>query len=84
MTFRTATGQTGKDAYVYTATAIANAQRELDREFTRLLEAAHAEHPELFEHSTDFHPGWLRAVEAGHFADYLMYGGEEAARRNRR
>lgn len=38
-TFRTATGQTGRDAYLFEAAAIANSQRELDARMERLTDA---------------------------------------------
>jgi hypothetical protein len=44
-TFRTATGQTGPDAYVYEAAQIRNLQRELDARTRRLAEAMVAELP---------------------------------------
>lgn len=70
--FTTPTGQTGRDAYSYEAAAIANAQRELDARFRRLLEAAHREHPELFAYSTDYSPQLNgQARHATGFASYL-------------
>jgi hypothetical protein len=41
--FRTPTGQTGRDAYVYEAAQIANALRELNARAARLAEAMAAE-----------------------------------------
>ena len=71
--FRSRTGQTGKDAYVYEAAAIANAIRDLDKKYKEILEAAHSEHPELFKRWTDFHPELgARAQNAGKFVDYLL------------
>lgn len=52
--FRSATGQTGRDAYIYEAAQIENAQRALNERFARLLTAAHDEHPELFESISDY------------------------------
>lgn len=70
--FRTPTGQTGRDAYIFEATAIANAQRELDARFRRLLEVAHNEHPEMFAYSTDYHPQLTKgAISAKGFAKYI-------------
>lgn len=68
--FRTATGQTGLSAYVYEACQIANAQRELDARFHRLIDAVRVEEPERFQHETDymFKPG---ASKAENFRDYL-------------
>ena len=54
--FRTATGQTGKDAYINEATAIANAQRDLDDRLRRLCSAIHSEHPELLRNRSDWNP----------------------------
>lgn len=70
--FRTNTGQTGRDAYIFEATAIANAQRELDKRFNRLLQAAHSEQPEMFAYSTDYHPHFdSQAKNAAGFAEYV-------------
>lgn len=70
--FRTPTGQTGRDAYIFEATAIANAQRELDARFRRLLEAAHSEHPEMFACSSDYIPQFDgQAGKAKGFAEYI-------------
>lgn len=68
--FRTATGQTGLDAYLFEATAIANAQRELNTRFHRLLDTVRTEQPCRFYDSTDFmfNPP---ATEANHFSHYL-------------
>lgn len=72
MSFRTPSGQTGHDAYTFESAAIANAQRELDERFMALLTAAHAEHPEMFEHKTDYWPDWNgQASNAPCFSDYL-------------
>lgn len=46
MTFRTPTGQTGKDAYVYEITRIRNAQRDLDTQLRNLLANITDELPE--------------------------------------
>lgn len=67
--FRTATGQTGRDAYVFEATAIANAQRELNLRFRKLRATVEEESPELFLHSTDFL--FSGADTAEHFSYYL-------------
>jgi len=67
--FRTPTGQTGTDAYVFEAAQIANAQRELDARFTRLRAVIAEEAPELFKSSTDFK--WAKAVSAEHLSWYL-------------
>lgn len=48
--FRTPTGQTGKDAYVYELAAIANEKRELDKRFLRLLTIMKTELPESAEY----------------------------------
>jgi hypothetical protein len=70
--FRTATGQTGYDAYIFEATAIANEQRELRERLRTLLQAAHAEQPALFGHSTDWHPQLLgRQADAAELVTYL-------------
>lgn len=45
-TFRTATGQTGTDAYKFELAQIANAKRDLDARMARLQEAMAAELPE--------------------------------------
>jgi hypothetical protein len=45
-TFRTATGQTGRDAYRYELAQIANAKRELDRRIDALAETIARELPE--------------------------------------
>lgn len=72
MAFTTPTGQTGKDAYVYEAAQIANAQRELDARMKRLLVAAHTEHPELFHYESDYDPELtIGATSAGKFVNYL-------------
>lgn len=68
--FRTQTGQTGKDAYIFESAAIANAQRELDRRFRELREIVAEEQPELLKNSTDFL--WAGATSADHFTHYLM------------
>lgn len=73
-TFRTATGQTGMDAYQFEAAAIANAQRELDARFQRLRAVVAAESPELIRARTDFM--MAGADKAEHFSHYLR--GEEA------
>lgn len=52
--FRTATGQTGLDAYKFEAAAIANAQRVLNERMHKLVVAIHEEAPETFVHSTDW------------------------------
>jgi hypothetical protein len=50
--FRTATGQTGIDAYIYEATQIANAQRDLNRRMLRLANTIKAEQSALpYRHS---------------------------------
>lgn len=68
--FRTPTGQTGRDAYIYEATAIANAQRELNARFHRLIDTVRTERPCLFENVTDymFNPD---ATSAENFSHYL-------------
>lgn len=68
--FRTPTGQTGKDAYVFEASQIANAQRELDARFKRLRKTVAEEAPELFRHTTDFITADAAAAE--HFEWYLQ------------
>ena len=68
--FRTATGQTGKDAYIYEAAQIANAQRELDRRMKLLRETVATEAPELFASSTDYL--WAGADSAESFTKYLL------------
>jgi len=68
--FRTATGQTGRDAYIYESAQIANAPRELDRRFNELRKIVAAEAPELFEHSTDYM--WASADSADSFTNYLL------------
>lgn len=78
--FRTATGQTGRDAYVFTAAKIANAQRELDDEFKALVKVMQNEAPEVFEASTDF--AFSGAEAAAHLRDYLIYGAVEAAKKH--
>jgi len=75
--FRTATGQTGRDAYIFEAQAIANAQRVLDQRFKALRETIAREAPETFHGETDFM--WAGASAAQHFSDYLVYGPERAA-----
>jgi hypothetical protein len=70
--FRTQTGQTGMDAYLFEAAAIANSQRDLDARFKRLLQVVHEEAPEVFADSTDFHPEFARAGRAKSFLAYLM------------
>lgn len=45
--FRTRTGQTGRDAYIFEANAIANAQRELDARMERLTTAMLIEDADL-------------------------------------
>lgn len=71
--FTTATGQTGRDAYVFEATAIANAKRELDARMRTLLEAMRAESPELFACPSDWNPrlGHARAESALSLAEYV-------------
>lgn len=71
--FRTQTGQTGMDAYIFEASVIMNSQRELDARFKRLLEVVHEEAPEVFACSTDYHPElYARAGSAKSFLAYLM------------
>jgi hypothetical protein len=70
--FRTPTGQTGTDAYVYEAAQIANAQRELDARMQDLLTAMHTEQPDLFHNTTDFAPQWARATSARNLLEYLQ------------
>jgi hypothetical protein len=67
--FRTPTGQTGPDAYQYEAAAIANAQRELDNRFHRLIDAVRSENPQMFVGSTDymFRPSASKAEQFGHY-----------------
>lgn len=50
--FRTPSGQTGHDAYVYAAAQIANRQRALDRMLTELVETIASESPADFERIT--------------------------------
>lgn len=73
--FRTATGQTGKDAYVFEAAQIANAQRELDARFAKLRQVVADEAPALLQNSTDFL--LAGADKAEHFAAYLQGREEE-------
>jgi hypothetical protein len=78
--FRTSTGQTGLDAYVFEAAAIANSKRELDARFRRLRENVAEESPHLFANSTDFLFSGANAAE--HFVHYLQgREGEYLARR---
>jgi len=70
MTFRTQTGQTGRDAYLYEATAIANAQRELNAKFRSLVNTMHIEDPELFSEDDDF--AWSGADSASLLVDHLL------------
>lgn len=71
--FRTRTGQTGRDAYINEAAAIANAKRELDARFVALLTAMHDESPELFDCSSDYHPQLTRGCEnAASLTDYVL------------
>ena len=69
--FRTPTGQTGMDAYVYEAAQISNVQRELNARFHCLIDVVRTEQPDVFEHETDFmfRPD---ATHADHFLDYLQ------------
>lgn len=76
--FRTQTGQTGMDAYIYEVTAIANAQRDLDKRFNDLVEVIREEST-IFNHlngtpSTDymFKPG---ARTATGLLEYMRTGG---------
>lgn len=73
--FRTRTGQTGRDAYINEATAIANAKRELDERTRELLEAMRAE-GFAFYHSSDYDPrlGAGLAENAGALAEYILKG----------
>ena len=66
--FRTATGQTGLDAYVFEATQIANAQRELNARMDRLTTVIDREAPALLA-GTEFPDG---APSARSFSDYLV------------
>lgn len=71
--FRTRSGQTGTDAYIYEASQIANCQRELDERMRRLCEVIHEEAPETFKYSTDYHP--RLGVNGGHaraLSDYIL------------
>lgn len=73
--FRTRSGQTGMDAYVYELTAIANAQRELNARFETLVETVRNEHPEYFgDEATAFSPmlNVLDGADAGAFRDFLL------------
>lgn len=73
--FRTRTGQTGRDAYLNEATAIANAQRELDVRFRALLRTVYAEAPELIAHPTDYHPELTYSAESAKgFCEYIRVG----------
>jgi hypothetical protein len=76
--FRTATGQTGRSAYIYEASAIANAKRELDERFSRLLTVMHEEAPLTFECSSDYRPelGDGRAENAKGLLEMLLSQGE--------
>jgi hypothetical protein len=69
MTFRTQTGQTGPAAYQYEAAGIANAQRELDARFHRLIDAVREENPQLFSDRTDymFKPPATKAEQFSHY-----------------
>jgi hypothetical protein len=69
--FRTATGQTGRDAYEFEAAQILNARRELDARVERLLRVMHEEAPEIFECSTDFFPDWSGVEVIAQVVDLL-------------
>ncbi len=71
--FRSATGQTGLDAYTYEATAIANAQRELDERFHSLVNTVRREAPGLFTYSSDYY--WAEASSAANFTEYVKENG---------
>lgn len=69
--FRTPTGQTGQDAYIYEAAQIMNAQRDLNTRFHRLIETVRKEAPDTFRASSDygFKPN---ATKAEHFLHYIQ------------
>lgn len=69
MTFRTPTGQTGPDAYVFEAAQIANAQRELDERFQRLLGTVRTEAPYMLACTSDYAFGGGNSAKS--FIDYL-------------
>lgn len=71
MPFTTPSGQTGKDAYVFEAQAIANAQRDLDARMRRLCQAIHTESPELLYSPSDYHP--VLGVTADRSRQLLAY-----------
>lgn len=70
--FRTPTGQTGKDAYVFEAAAIANEMRELTARFQALREVVLEEMPELMPHRSDF--AFSDAGAAGKFLEHIQRG----------
>jgi hypothetical protein len=69
---RTRTGQTGRDAYVYELTAIANEMRELNRRARLILTHMHDEQGDAFDASTDWHPV-LTDHPASHAKDIVDY-----------
>jgi hypothetical protein len=79
--FRTASGQTGYDAYQYEAAQIANAQRDLNERFTRLVQIMHDEVPEMFPGSTDFQ--FSSAISAPTLLDRLRDRKTKPAKRYR-
>lgn len=67
--FTTPYGHIGYDAYQYEATAIANAQRELNARFHRLLEIVRTESPDTFYNVSDyaFKPNATKAENFSHY-----------------
>lgn len=76
--FRTSSGQTGFDAYIFEAQAIANAQRELNTRFVQLCQIIKEEKPEAFENSTDFL--YSTASSSQYFTNYLIRRRNEVAK----
>lgn len=68
--FRTATGQTGLDAYLFEAAAIANAQRELDARMGRLMDAITEENPDGL-HGTRISTSWDGRTSRAHAHDIV-------------
>jgi hypothetical protein len=69
--FRTVTGQTGKDAYIYEAAAIANAQRELNTRMKKLVDTIKEEAPDLAFYTRPAGPN-PRASDAREVCELLM------------
>jgi len=76
--FRTQTGQTGRDAYIYELAAIRNARRALDRQMLHLIEVMTAELPRDAKSSWEMTAGYrvetdrdtiLRMIELSTLAD---------------